>query len=74
MEEWSPSLFQDPNLFAKEKESYEYKLFETNLLNFICFEYALNRIEARVLDLEDTIQKVADCARLSLFIFKSTSY
>lgn len=56
--EWSPRLVQE-NLFAKDKKVYEYKLYQTNLLNFICFEYSFNQIETKIIEIENILIKVS---------------
>lgn len=59
--EWSPKLIQDnANLFAKdkEKESYEYKMYQTNLLNLVIYESTLNQIENRISIIEQFLNKV----------------
>ena len=59
IEEWSPKLFET-NLIAKDKKFYEFKLYQTNLLNFICFEYAFNQIENKFTEIEEDINKVIE--------------
>ena len=67
IEEWSPKLFQEnANLFVKDRQSYEYKLYQTNLLNTVCYEYALNQIENRIFYIEDALYKVSTLKGINL--------